>query len=160
LLLAGLYDCTTLEGKHFLSSVTNCSYSSLSGEETPLWTFSIVTTDACSNFAWLHDRVMSGLLYVPQHHTLTTLYRTQQPVILTSKEDVDAWLDTSSQSWSSELTKLVRPYKEEASTLEWYIHCNICMNTMLMISPQLPSAKRGRKGGNGIGQVHSASRTT
>lgn len=39
MLLAGLYDCVTLEG-----------------ESEPLWTFTIVTTAANKEFEWLHDR--------------------------------------------------------------------------------------------------------
>lgn len=39
MLLAGLYDCATLEG-----------------QSEPLWTFTIVTTAANKEFEWLHDR--------------------------------------------------------------------------------------------------------
>jgi len=80
LLMAGLYDCATIEGK-------------------PLWTFTIVTTDANKEYSWLHDR---------------------QPVFLTSKEALDRWLDTSSQTWTPELTKMVQPYSDETTKLECY----------------------------------------
>ncbi|KAI0077670.1 DUF159-domain-containing protein [Panus rudis PR-1116 ss-1] len=82
MLLAGLYDCATLEG-----------------ESEPLWTFTIVTTAANSEFSWLHDR---------------------QPVILSSHDAVVRWLDTSSQTWTKELTDLVRPYHDEFVPLTCY----------------------------------------
>jgi len=56
------------------------------------WTFVIVTTDACKELSWLHDR---------------------QPVILTSEDTIKQWLDTSSQKWSSDLDKLLRPYDQK-----------------------------------------------
>ena len=46
-------------------------------------------------FSWLHDR---------------------QPVILANKEEVYAWLDTSSQRWNETLDKLVNP---TTLPLEW-----------------------------------------
>ncbi|TFK20438.1 DUF159-domain-containing protein [Coprinopsis marcescibilis] len=70
LMMAGLYDCATIEGR-------------------TLWTFAIVTTDANKEFSWLHDR---------------------QPVFLMSKEDIDKWLDTSSQTWTPDLNRIVQPY--------------------------------------------------
>jgi len=80
--LAGLYDCAFLEGS-----------------TEPLWSFTIVTTSACKDFTWLHER---------------------QPVILHSREALDTWLDTSSQAWTSALTKLVAPYDNLVSPLECY----------------------------------------
>ncbi|KAJ3518669.1 hypothetical protein NMY22_g13558 [Coprinellus aureogranulatus] len=81
LLMAGLYDCATIDGR-------------------TIWTFSIVTTDANSEFSWLHDR---------------------QPVFLTNKTALDAWLDTSSQSWTKELSQFVlKPYHDESVPLECY----------------------------------------
>jgi len=82
MLLAGLYDCTVLEGS-----------------TEPLWTFTIVTTSACSEFSWLHDR---------------------QPVILSSRAELDTWLDTSSQTWTPTLTKLVESYDNSVAPLECY----------------------------------------
>ncbi|KZT68101.1 DUF159-domain-containing protein [Daedalea quercina L-15889] len=82
MLLAGLYDRAQLEG-----------------ESEPLWTFTIVTTDANKDFQWLHDR---------------------QPVILSSMEALNAWLDTSEQQWTSELTKLVQPYHDSRAPLTCY----------------------------------------
>ncbi|KAF7307725.1 LigB domain-containing protein [Mycena kentingensis (nom. inval.)] len=52
------------------------------------WTFTIVTTQASSSFAWLHER---------------------QPVVLHTPEALAAWLDTSSQKWSTDLAKLCVP---------------------------------------------------
>jgi putative SOS response-associated peptidase YedK len=83
MLLAGLYDCTVLEG-----------------ETKPLWTFSIVTTEANKEFEWLHER---------------------QPVILSSQAAIDTWLDTSSQSWTDQLTNLVAPYHDTTSPIEWCV---------------------------------------
>ncbi|KAJ3483088.1 hypothetical protein NLI96_g6540 [Meripilus lineatus] len=82
MLLAGLYDCVTLEG-----------------QTEPLWTFTIVTTDANSDFNWLHDR---------------------QPVILSTTEALTTWLDTSSQTWNSKLSEIVKPYHDSSSPLECY----------------------------------------
>ncbi|EPQ55834.1 DUF159-domain-containing protein [Gloeophyllum trabeum ATCC 11539] len=82
MLLAGLWDCATLEG-----------------EKEPLYTFTIVTTDANKEFNWLHDR---------------------QPVILSSREALETWLDTSGQTWTPALTKLVKPFSDEAAPLECY----------------------------------------
>ncbi|KAI0324889.1 DUF159-domain-containing protein [Cubamyces sp. BRFM 1775] len=72
MLLAGLWDCTVL-----------------SGSTEPLWTFTIVTTDASKEFSWLHDR---------------------QPVILSDEAALETWLDTSSGKWTPELSKLCAPY--------------------------------------------------
>ena len=69
------------------------------GQTTPLWTFTIVTTGAAEDFRWLHDR---------------------QPVILSTTESLQAWLDTSSQSWTPELSKLVQPYSGDAK-LTWLV---------------------------------------
>ncbi|GLB44099.1 putative SOS response associated peptidase (SRAP) [Lyophyllum shimeji] len=71
----------------------------LEGQTKPLWTFTIVTTAANKDFSWLHDR---------------------QPVILSTRAALDAWLDTSKQTWTPELTKLVEPYHDSASPLECY----------------------------------------
>ncbi|KAG6855969.1 hypothetical protein H0H87_008910 [Tephrocybe sp. NHM501043] len=71
----------------------------LDGQTEPLWTFSIVTTSANKDFEWLHDR---------------------QPVILSTRAALDAWLDTSSQSWTSELSKLVQPFSDPDHPLECY----------------------------------------
>lgn len=71
------------------------------GQNTPLWTFTIVTTSANKDFDWLHDR---------------------QPVILSTKEALDKWLDTSSQTWTDELTKIVEPYHNSSAPLEWYVY--------------------------------------
>ncbi|KAJ7073279.1 hypothetical protein B0H15DRAFT_869398 [Mycena belliarum] len=60
----------------------------LHGETEPLWTFTIVTTAANKEFSWLHDR---------------------QPVILSTSEALNLWLDTSSRTWNQELDKLVAP---------------------------------------------------
>ena len=68
------------------------------GQSEPLWTFTIVTTAASSSFAWLHDR---------------------QPVILNSQEALDRWLDTSTQTWDPKLSRLLDPYNDSDSPLEW-----------------------------------------
>jgi hypothetical protein len=54
-----------------------------------------------------------------------TLYDLQQPVILSSQEAVDTWLDTSSEEWSPKLTQLVNPYQDEDVPLEWYVNSGL-----------------------------------
>ncbi|KAI0651252.1 hypothetical protein C8Q79DRAFT_897700 [Trametes meyenii] len=76
MLLAGLWDCTVLEGS-----------------TKPMWTFTIVTTDACTELSWLHDR---------------------QPVILPDEAALAVWLDTSAGKWTPELSKLCAPYHAAA----------------------------------------------
>jgi putative SOS response-associated peptidase YedK len=68
------------------------------GQPEALWTFTIVTTAASSSFAWLHDR---------------------QPVILTSQDALDRWLDTSSQTWDPKLSRLLDPHNDSDAPLEW-----------------------------------------
>ncbi|KAJ3813133.1 hypothetical protein F5876DRAFT_35855 [Lentinula aff. lateritia] len=82
LLLAGLYDSVELQDR-----------------TDTLWSFSIVTTAASNEFAWLHDR---------------------QPVILSTQEDIDQWLDTSSQRWSEDLAQMVSRAYTKDSPLECY----------------------------------------
>ncbi|KAH9177298.1 DUF159-domain-containing protein [Lactarius sanguifluus] len=82
MLFAGLYDSATLDG-----------------QSEPLWTFTIVTTAASSDFAWLHDR---------------------QPVILTTQDALDRWLDTSTQTWDPKLSRLLGHYADTDSPLECY----------------------------------------
>ncbi|KAJ7619420.1 hypothetical protein FB45DRAFT_930745 [Roridomyces roridus] len=62
----------------------------LQDRKETLWTFTIVTTAANSEMSWLHDR---------------------QPVILSTSESLNTWLDTSSQKWNQDLVKLVAPTK-------------------------------------------------
>jgi len=64
-----------------------------------LWTFTIVTTDANKDFSWLHDR---------------------QPVFLSNRDALERWLDTSSQTWTSELTQMVQPYCDTSVALTCY----------------------------------------
>ena len=99
MLLAGLYDVVTLEGNHIMSdSLKMLIFAMRIGQTTPLYSFTIVTTDANKEFGWLHDR---------------------QPVILSTTEALMKWLDTSSQQWTLELTKMLRPYNDERSKLIW-----------------------------------------
>ncbi|KAI6015692.1 hypothetical protein EDC04DRAFT_563091 [Pisolithus marmoratus] len=65
----------------------------------PTYTFAIVTTDASKGLSWLHDR---------------------QPVILSSVEDIMRWLDTSSQTWSTELANLLHPWEDTKAPLQCY----------------------------------------
>ncbi|KAG6852470.1 hypothetical protein C0991_011709, partial [Blastosporella zonata] len=71
----------------------------LEGHTTPLWTFSIITTAARHDFEWLHSR---------------------QPVILSTRAALDAWLDTSSQCWTPQLSKLVQPFSDATHPLQCY----------------------------------------
>ncbi|KAK0476091.1 hypothetical protein IW261DRAFT_437349 [Armillaria novae-zelandiae] len=82
MLMAGLYDSVVLEGS-----------------DTPLWTFTIVTTAAAPEFEWLHSR---------------------QPVILSTMEALDRWLDTSSRQWKDDVASLLSPYEQKSSPLECY----------------------------------------
>ncbi|KAJ3512167.1 hypothetical protein NLJ89_g3677 [Agrocybe chaxingu] len=74
-------------------------YDSVVLEGKTLWTFTIVTTDANKEFSWLHDR---------------------QPVFLTNRDALFRWLDTSSQAWTPELSKMVQPYHDASTPLECY----------------------------------------
>jgi putative SOS response-associated peptidase YedK len=98
MLMAGLYDCVTLEGSYVACMYLISTIQFTLGKSTPLWTFTIVTTSANKEFEWLHER---------------------QPVILSSRESLDKWLDTSSQTWSPELNKVVEPYHDSSVPLEW-----------------------------------------
>lgn len=69
------------------------------GETEPLWTFTIVTTDSNKELSWLHDRM---------------------PVVLSTKAELEQWLDCSSQTWSAELTKIILPYNNRKRPLECY----------------------------------------
>ncbi|KAL9710584.1 hypothetical protein Ac2012v2_006122 [Leucoagaricus gongylophorus] len=71
----------------------------IEAQDRTLWTFTIVTTAANNDFSWLHDR---------------------QPVILSSTSAVLSWLDTSSRSWSQQLTQLIQPYSDKTVELECY----------------------------------------
>ena len=75
-------------------------YDSVVLEGRTLWTFTIVTTDANKEFSWLHDR---------------------QPVFLSDGDALDRWLDTSSQMWTPEFSKMVRPYSDTNVPLEWCV---------------------------------------
>jgi len=74
-------------------------YDSVVLEGKTLWTFTIVTTDANKDFSWLHER---------------------QPVFLSNRDALYRWLDTSTQSWTPELTKMVQPYSDTSVPLECY----------------------------------------
>lgn len=80
-----------------LAGLYECAVEKDSSE--PVYHFAIVTTDASKALSWLHDR---------------------QPVILSSMDDVMRWLDTSSQSWSSELAGLLHPWEDTEAPLRCY----------------------------------------
>jgi hypothetical protein len=85
------------------------------GETEALWTFTIVTTSANKEFSWLHDR---------------------QPVILSTPEALNRWLDTSSRKWSDDLVPLVAP---TTCALEWYeFHTSPGHPYNLLYSYQVP----------------------
>lgn len=92
LLLAGLYDCVTLEG-----------------QTEPLYTFTIVTTEANKEFDWLHDR---------------------QPVILPTSEAVHLWLDTTNHKWDKTIVDLMNPYHDENVPLSWYGSRHMCFKVL------------------------------
>jgi len=68
-------------------------------QSQPTYTFAIVTTNASKPLSWLHDR---------------------QPVVLSSEDEINRWLDTSSQSWSSDLSRLLHPWKDSEVPLQCY----------------------------------------
>ena len=101
MLFAGLYDSATLDGAcAFAERQARLIAGLLIGQSEPLWTFTIVTTAASSDYSWLHDR---------------------QPVILTSQDALDRWLDTSTQNWDPKLSRLLDPYTDSDSPLEWCV---------------------------------------
>ena len=107
MLLAGLWDCTVPAGASMdanvwrvLSLTADPHACPGSGSTEPLWTFTIVTTDASKEFSWLHDR---------------------QPVILPNETALDKWLDTSSGKWTPELSKLCAPYHSAEHPLVWCV---------------------------------------
>ncbi|KAG8215286.1 hypothetical protein J3R82DRAFT_8845 [Butyriboletus roseoflavus] len=63
------------------------------------YTFAVVTTHASKALSWLHDR---------------------QPVILSTTDEINHWLDTSSQTWSSDLTRLLHPWEDTTAPLQCY----------------------------------------
>jgi len=67
----------------------------VSGVTARMWTFTIVTTAASPSFSWLHDR---------------------QPVILSTTDDFEAWLDTS-KGWHAGLIDKLKP--RDGTDLEW-----------------------------------------
>ena len=81
-----------------LSLSRDSAENAYAGSTEPLWTFSIVTTDASKEFSWLHDR---------------------QPVILADEHALSVWLDTSSGKWTPELSKLCAPYSSAEHPLIW-----------------------------------------
>jgi hypothetical protein len=101
LIMAGLYDSVILEGMILVSSsaLTHMIiylFHNL-GTTDELWTFTVVTTDSSQALSWLHDR---------------------QPVILSSTEQLEAWLDTS-KGWHSGLINILKP--GDGSDLQWYV---------------------------------------
>ncbi|KAF8553610.1 DUF159-domain-containing protein [Imleria badia] len=69
------------------------------GQSQPTYTFAIVTTNASKALSWLHDR---------------------QPVILSTADEINRWLDTSSQTWSSDLARLLHPWEDTTAPLQCY----------------------------------------
>lgn len=102
MLLAGMYDCVTLEGRlfqtHYVNFLSRTNFVNL-GQTEPLWTFTIVTTDSNKELSWLHDRM---------------------PVVLSTKAELEQWLDCSSQTWSAELSKIILPYNNRKRPLDCY----------------------------------------
>ena len=79
----------------------------IGGSDERIYTYTIVTTDAAKNVAFLHDRM---------------------PVILEPDSiEFQKWLDPK-EPWSIELEKILKPYEGK---LEWYIH--IILKTQLVI---------------------------
>lgn len=58
-----------------------------------------MTTDSNKELSWLHDRM---------------------PVVLSTKAELEQWLDCSSQTWSAELSKIILPYNNRKRPLDCY----------------------------------------
>ena len=129
MLFAGLYDSATLEGEHFVRCRAREREADVSmpppGQSEPIWTFTIVTTAASSDYAWLHDR---------------------QPVILTSQDALDRWLDTSTQDWDPKLSRLLDPYTSTDSPLEWCVHARAVQNLLTSSNSYAVPQEVGRVG--------------
>lgn len=63
---------------------------SYEGEAEELRTFTIVTTSSNKQLSFLHDRM---------------------PVILPDVRSMNTWLDTSSQTWTTDLANLLVPFE-------------------------------------------------
>ena len=100
--MAGLYDSVELDGKESAMSLHTTRQTDAHTGKI-LWTFTIVTTDANKDFSWLHDR---------------------QPVFLSNRDALERWLDTSSRSWTPELTQMVQPYCDTSVALTWCVEVN------------------------------------
>lgn len=98
-MFAGLYDCVKLEGKkvYYLTFLLHYIYSNLyfvlfviTDEETPLYTYTIITTTSAStSIEFLHDRM---------------------PVILDNdSKELATWLDPRTP-WCPELARLLKPF--------------------------------------------------
>ncbi|KAG6335058.1 hypothetical protein ID866_4036 [Astraeus odoratus] len=88
--------------------------------QVPILRISPPATDYASKaLSWLHDR---------------------QPVILSSTDDIMRWLDTSSQSWSSDLAALLHPWEDDKAPLKWYAHMTfLSCNAYVGNSYQVPA---------------------
>jgi hypothetical protein len=134
MLFAGLYDSATLDGALCCFCVLPCDrLMRCAGQSEPLWTFTIVTTEASSDYAWLHDR---------------------QPVILTSQDALDRWLDTSTQNWDPKLSRLLDPYTDSDFPLEW---CAYESYRPLLCVDTLRTAMRSRKKSAELASSHRRS---
>ncbi|KAF8417007.1 hypothetical protein L210DRAFT_3511575 [Boletus edulis BED1] len=102
MLMAGLYEETSDKRIAFLSFCLGIALEIIipvSGQSQSTYTFAIVTTDASRAMSWLHDR---------------------QPVILSSADEINRWLDTSSRTWSSDLARLLHPWEDTTAPLQCY----------------------------------------
>lgn len=99
MLMAGLYEETVDKSIPF-SLLWLCSRNTtpVPGQSKPTYTFAIITTHASKAMSWLHDR---------------------QPVILSTADEISRWLDTSSQTWSSDLARLLHPWEDTTAPLQW-----------------------------------------
>lgn len=96
LLLAGLWDCVEYEGM-LLSASLQFSCSHGAGDKEPTWTFVVVTTLTQAQARKPEDR---------------------QPVIISSKDAITTWLDTSSGKWSIALTAVLNSAKDNFDSLD------------------------------------------
>lgn len=98
MLMAGLYDETVDKSPFFFAFACCRNIIITLDQSQQTYTFAIVTTDATKGLSWLHDR---------------------QPVIFSTVEEINQWLDTS-RAWSTNLARLLHPWEETKGTLQWY----------------------------------------
>jgi len=82
-------------GLLFFAGLWDCVVNPPTGtgtDEKRLYSFTIITTASNPQLSFLHDRM---------------------PVILSTPEDIQTWLDPKTRTWNSQLQRLMRPFESE-----------------------------------------------